>query len=37
MEPVFYAGCHALQRRLHALQTENERLRRQLDEVTRTG
>src|SRR5919205_876012 len=35
MEPVSCAGCQALQRRLHDLQAENERLRRQLDEATR--
>jgi transposase len=37
MEPVSCAGCQALQRRLHDLQAENERLRRQLDEATRAG
>ena len=37
MEPVRCAGCQALQRRLHDLQAENERLRRQLDEATRAG
>ena len=35
MQPVSCAGCQALQRRLHHLQAENERLRRQLDEATR--
>src|SRR3954451_7684328 len=35
MQPVSYAGCQALQRRLRDLQAENERLRRQLDEATR--
>src|SRR6516162_3979802 len=35
MQPVPCAGCQALQRRLHDLQAENERLRRQLDEATR--
>ncbi len=35
MQPVSCAGCQALQRRLHDLQAENERLRRQLDEATR--
>src|SRR5687768_6385140 len=35
MQPVSCSGCQALQRRLHDLQTENERLRRQLDEATR--
>ena len=37
MEPVRCAGCQALQRRVHDLQAENERLRRQLDEATRAG
>jgi transposase len=37
MEPVVCPGCQALQRRLTALQAENERLRRQLDEATRAG
>src|SRR5262245_39076026 len=37
MQPVSCAGCQALQRRLRDLQTENERLRRQLDEATRAG
>ena len=35
MQPVPCAGCQALQRRLHDLQAENERLRRQVDEATR--
>src|SRR5262245_9040047 len=35
MQPVSCAGCQALQRRLHDLQAENDRLRRQLDEATR--
>ena len=35
MQPVPCAGCQALQRHLHDLQAENERLRRQLDEATR--
>ena len=35
MQLVPWAGCQALQRRLHDLQAENERLRRQLDEATR--
>jgi transposase len=35
MQPVSCAGCQALHRRLHDLQAENERLRRQLDEATR--
>jgi transposase len=37
MQPVSCAGCQALQRLLRDLQTENERLRRQLDEATRAG
>src|SRR5262245_25903570 len=37
MQPVSCAGCQALQRRLHDLQAENERLRRQLDEATRAS
>jgi transposase len=37
MQPVSCAGCRALQRRLCDLQTENDRLRRQLDEATRAG
>src|SRR3954453_159584 len=37
MQPVPCAGCQALQRRLHDLQAENERLRRQLDEALRAG
>jgi transposase len=37
MEPVRCANCQALQRRVHDLQAENERLRRQLDEATRAG
>jgi hypothetical protein len=37
MQPVSCADCQALQRRLRDLQTENERLRRQLDEATRVG
>jgi transposase len=35
MEPVRCANCQSLQQRVHALQAENERLRRQLDEATR--
>ncbi len=35
MQPVSCAGCQALERRVHDLQAENERLRRQLDEATR--
>jgi transposase len=37
MDPVLCAGCQTLQRRVHDLQAENERLRRQLDEATRAG
>src|SRR5262249_21560939 len=37
MQPVSCVGCQALQRRLHDLQAENERLRRQLDEAKRAG
>ena len=37
MESVRCANCQSLQRRVHDLQTENERLRRQLDEATRAG
>jgi transposase len=37
MEPVLCAGCQTLQRRVHDLQADNERLRRQLDEATRAG
>jgi hypothetical protein len=37
MELVSCAGFQALQRRLRDLQAENERLRRQLDGVTRAG
>ncbi|HEY7312101.1 MAG TPA: IS66 family transposase [Gemmataceae bacterium] len=37
MQPVSCAGCQALRRRLHDLQAENERLRRQLDEAARAG
>src|SRR5215475_6650718 len=37
MQPVSCAGCQALERRLHDLQSENEHLRRQLDEATRAG
>src|SRR5215471_12043440 len=37
MQPVPCAGCQALDRRLHDLQAENERLRRQLEEATRAG
>jgi transposase len=37
MESVRCANCQSLQRRVHDLQAEIERLRRQLDEVTRAG
>ena len=37
MEPVPCAGCQALQRRVHDLQAENQRLRGQLDEALRAG
>jgi transposase len=37
MEPVRCASCQALQRRVHDLQAENERLRRQLDAALRAG
>jgi transposase len=37
MQPVSWAGCQALQRRLHDLQAENERLRRHLEEAHRAG
>src|SRR5918911_637541 len=37
MQPVRCANCQSLQRRVHDLQAENERLRRQLDEATRAG
>src|SRR5215472_7373671 len=37
MESVRCATCQSLQRRVRDLQTENERLRRQLDEATRAG
>jgi transposase len=37
MQPVSCAGCQALHRRLHDLQAENERLRRQLDAALRAG
>ncbi len=37
MQPVSCPGCRVLQRRLHDLQAENERLRRQLEEATRAG
>jgi len=37
MESVRCANCQSLQRRVHDLQAENERLRRQLDEATRAS
>jgi transposase len=37
MEAVRCANCQSLLRRVHDLQAENERLRRQLDEATRAG
>lgn len=37
MQSVRCANCQYLQRRIHDLQAENERLRRQLDEATRAG
>ena len=37
MESLRCANCQSLQRRVHDLQAENERLRRQLDEATRAG
>jgi transposase len=37
MESVRCANCQSPQRRVHDLQAENERLRRQLDEATRAG
>ena len=37
MEPVRCANCQSLQRRVHDLQAENERLRRQLDAALRAG
>ena len=37
MESLHCANCQSLQRRVHDLQAENERLRRQLDEATRAG
>jgi transposase len=37
MEPVRCSGCQALQRRIHDLQAENQRLRGQLDEALRAG
>jgi transposase len=37
MEPVRCANCQSLQQRVHDLQAENERLRRQLDTTLRAG
>ena len=37
MEAVRCANCQSLQPRVHDLQAENERLRRQLDVVLRAG
>ena len=37
MKSVRCANCESLQRRVHDLQAENERLRRQLDEATRAA
>src|SRR5262245_19532556 len=37
MKPVRCASCQALQRRVHDLQAENARLRRQLDAALRAG
>ena len=37
MTPVRCANCESLQRRVHDLQAENERLRRQLDAALRAG
>src|SRR6516225_2961757 len=37
MQPVSCANCQSLQRRLHDLESENERLRRQLDAALRAG
>jgi transposase len=37
MESVRCANCQSLQRRVHDLQAEIDRLRRQLDEATRAG
>jgi transposase len=37
MKSVRCVNCQSLQRRVHDLQAENERLRRQLDEATRAG
>jgi transposase len=37
MESVLCANCQTLQRRIHNLQAENQRLRRQLDAALRAG
>ena len=37
MEPGFCGNCQTLQRRVHDLQAENERLRRQLEAALRAG
>jgi transposase len=37
MEPIRCANCQFLQRRVHELQAENERLRGQLDAALRAG
>jgi transposase len=37
MQSLRCANCQSLHRRVHNLQAENERLRRQLDEATRAG
>jgi hypothetical protein len=37
MEPVRCVNCQSLQRRVHDLQAEKERLRRQLDATLRSG
>ena len=37
MEAIFCANCQVLQRRVHDLHAENERLRRQLDDALRAG
>jgi transposase len=37
MESVWCAGCQILQRRVHDLRTENDRLRQQLEQAMRAG
>jgi transposase len=37
MEAVFCTNCQSLQRRVHDLQADNDRLRRQLDDALRAG